>query len=252
MINGRITKEIRNKIMNTSRPSTVGKIKIGELVERKRSDGSKYTMPISNDYFIAKSDNLTYVEMYNDIIGKTSNLTINFESDKLNECCFEHFIYRDYAGKKIGFGDGTNYKMWSKLEKKFIEMEMTTKQALDYVNEHFSISNKPKLKGEIHFTLIFKIMKLQGFFGLWEFNSKGTDSTIPNITSVFDKMVQYCFDNDIEFSKIPFSLSVKKVVSNNLSNSSYPVVSLVPLFVPETNNNLRLMNHKPLELQNGN
>ena len=66
MINGRITKEIRNKIMNTSRPSTVGKIKIGELVERKRSDGSKYTMPISNDYFIAKSDNLTYVEMYND------------------------------------------------------------------------------------------------------------------------------------------------------------------------------------------
>jgi len=83
MINGRITKEIRNKIMNTSRPSTVGKIKIGELVERKRSDGSKYTMPTSHDYFIAKSKVPIYEKMYNEIIGKTSNLTITFESDKI-------------------------------------------------------------------------------------------------------------------------------------------------------------------------
>ena len=37
-------------------------------------------------------------------------------------------------------------------------------------------------------------------------------------------------------------------------NSSYPVVSLVPLFVPETNNNYLLNNNKKntLELQNGN
>jgi hypothetical protein len=238
MINGRITKEIRNKIMNTSRPSTVGKIKIGELVERKRSDGSKYTMPISNDYFIAKSENLTYVEMYNDLIGKTSNLTITFESDKLNDCCFERIVYRDNAGKNIAYGDGEIFNIWSKLEKKYIQTNIS---AID-------LKKQLNLDGKVEFTLIFKIMELQGFFGLWEFNSRGVQTSIKNITDVFDKMVLFAFDNDIEFTKIPFHLSVKKHTSNNLSNSSYPVVSLVPLFVPETNNNLRLMNNKPLEL----
>jgi len=238
MINGRITKEIRQKIMNTSRPSTVGKIKIGELVERKRSDGSKYTMPISNDFFIAKSENLTYVEMYNDLIGKTSNLTITFESDKLNECCFERIVYRDGSGKNIAYGDGEIFNVWSKLEKKYIQTNIS---AID-------LKKQLNLDGKVEFTLIFKIMELQGFFGLWEFNSRGVQTSIKNITDVFDKMVLFAFDNDIEFTKIPFHLSVKKHTSNNLSNSSYPVVSLVPLFVPETNNNLRLMNNKPLEL----
>lgn len=239
MINGRITKEIRNKIMNTSRPSTVGKIKIGELVERKRSDGSKYTMPISNDYFIAKSDNLTYVEMYNDIIGKTSNLTINFESDKLNECCFERIVYRDGSGKNIAYGDGEIFNVWSKLEKKYIQTNIS---AID-------LKKQLNLDGKVEFTLIFKIMELQGFFGLWEFNSRGVQTSIKNITDVFDKMVLFAFDNDIEFTKIPFHLSVKKHTSNNLSNSSYPVVSLVPLFVPETNNNYLLNNNKKNTLE---
>ena len=111
-----------------------------------------------------------------------------------------------------------------------------------------SIKGKLNLDGKVEFTLIFKIMELQGFFGLWEFNSRGVQTSIKNITDVFDKMVLFAFDNDIEFTKIPFHLSVKKHTSNNLSNSSYPVVSLVPLFVPETNNNFRLANNKPLEL----
>jgi hypothetical protein len=239
MINGRITKEIRNKIMNTSRPSTVGKIKIGELVERKRSDGSKYTMPISHDYFIAKSDNQTFVNMYNELVGKTSDLTITFESDKLNEVCFERIVYRDGSGKNIAYGDGDTFNVWSKLEKKYIQTNIS----------EVDLKKQLNLDGKVEFTLIFKIMELQGFFGLWEFNSKGVQTSIKNITDVFDKMVQYSFDNDIEFSKIPFFLSVKKHTSNNLSNSSYPVVSLVPLFVPEANNYKLLNNNKPLELQ---
>jgi hypothetical protein len=239
MINGRITKEIRNKIINTSRPSTVGKIKIGETTTRTKSDGvTTYQIPKALDYFIAKSENLTYVEMYNDLIGKTSNLTITFESDKLNECCFERIVYRDGSGKNIAYGDGEIFNVWSKLEKKYIQTNIS---AID-------LKKQLNLDGKVEFTLIFKIMELQGFFGLWEFNSRGVQTSIKNITDVFDKMVLFAFDNDIEFTKIPFHLSVKKHTSNNLSNSSYPVVSLVPLFVPETNNNFKLANNKPLEL----
>ena len=151
MINGRITKEIRNKIMNTSRPSTVGKIKIGETTTRTKRDGvTTYQIPKALDYFIAKSENLTYVEMYNDLIGKTSNLTITFESDKLNEVCFERLVYRDGAGKNIAYGDGEIFNVWSKLEKKYIQTNIS---AID-------LKKQLNLDGKVEFTLIFKIMEL--------------------------------------------------------------------------------------------
>jgi len=53
---------------------------------------------------------------------------------------------------------------------------------------------------------------------------------------VFDKTLEYCNKNDLDFTKVLFQLNVKKHKSFNLSNTQYPVVSLVPLFVGDSNN----------------
>jgi hypothetical protein len=218
MINGRLNDSIRDKIIKKSRPSTVGKIKIGEVVNGR---------PTSLEHFICKSNTNDYVKMFNECYGQTNSIEIQFNSSNLNDVCFERIVYRDNAGKNIAYGDGANFQVWSSQEKKYIETEITGAE----------LKKKLNIDGKVEFTLIFKLLRLNGFFGLWEFNSKGVATSIKNITDVFDKMVAFSFENDIDFTKIPFHLNVFKHKSNNLNNSKYPVVSLVPLFVPETNNN---------------
>ncbi len=230
MINGRITKEIRNKIMNTSRPSTVGKIKTGMKNEKG--------YPISLDYFVATSDTKIALEMFKEVIGdKPKEMLITFESNKISEVCIEQIVY-DKNGKRLAYGDGTNFMIYDELQKKHIERQMTGAE----------LKAKFGVEYAVELLVIFKLVKLPELFGLWEYRTKAVKSTITQITEVFDKTLEYCNKNDLDFTKVLFQLNVKKHKSFNLSNTQYPVVSLVPLFVGDSNNIKLLNNNKPLEL----
>lgn len=209
----------------TNRPSTeqsrlalprVGFIKIGY------KDGNGY--PRSTDYFIPTGK---YASMFTKVYGeKPQTIQIIFPSDDPAQVCNERYEYRDDDGRLLASGDGETFQVWN--GEQYQQFTVT-----DYPNLMAGIEKKHPNKqyqrtGEgwnIILTLNFIIPCVQGIAGVWQFSTKGTASTIPQIRDVFDAI--------LEAKKyvrgIIFDLNVQYAKSQKPGDKSrYPVVTLIP------------------------
>lgn len=194
----------------------VGFIKIGMKDE--------HGYPHSVDYFIAcgKYSGL-FNNTYND---KPSTIQIVFPDDDASKVCNERYEYRDDDGRLIASGDGEIFKVWD--GKKYESLSIK-----DYPNLMSGISNRypnrlAKKCGDgwnITLTLTFIIPTIKGIAGVWQFATKGTASTIPQIRETFDGIMA-----ERGFCKgIIFDLNVQFATTQKPGDKSkFPVVSLVP------------------------
>jgi hypothetical protein len=214
-MNGRIKREVEN-----IRIPIIGKIKCG----MKNDKG----LPQSLDYFIADGN---YKAMFNKEFGeKPKNIEIIFLSDNFEDVCNERMEIRQ-GTKLFAWGDGETFEVYSK--------------AIDDYST-FTIKERPKLleeceqrsggKWDATLTLRFLIPRIRGVFGVWQLTTKGENSSIPQIVSVFDKVKQIAGT----VMNIPFDLSVDKVKSQKPeSKSSFPVIRLIPNISQESLDTVR-------------
>lgn len=214
-MNGRITNRPNAEQGRLSLPR-VGFIKIGYKDERG--------IPRSTDYFSAVGK---YASLFTKAYGeKPQTIQIVFPNDDPAQVCNERYEYRDDDGRLLASGDGSTFKVWD--GKKYQQLSVE-----DYPNLMTSIERRYPNKqyqrtGEgwsIILTLNFIIPCVQGIAGVWQFSTKGTASTIPQIRDVFDAMLQakgyvrgIIFDLNVQFAK-----SQKPG-----DKIRYPVVSLIP------------------------
>lgn len=214
----------------------VGQIKIG----MKNAKG----YPQSVDYFIPTGK---YAGLFTQAYGeKPQTIQIVFPDDDPAKVCNERYEYRDDDGRLIAAGDGETFQVWD--GKKY--EPLTTKE---YTNLMLSIAKrypnrKSKQDGhdgwEITLTLNFIVPLVRGVAGVWQFSTKGTASTIPQIRETFDGMLE-----ERGFCKgIVWDMNVQFAVSQKPGvRSRYPVVSIVP---NESEGNLRKVTEafKPVKL----
>lgn len=200
----------------------VGQIKIG----MKNAKG----YPQSVDYFIPTGK---YAGLFSQAYGeKPQTIQIVFPDDDPAKVCNERYEYRDDDGRLIAAGDGETFQVWD--GKKY--EPLTTKE---YPNLMLSIAKrypnrKSKQDGhdgwEITLTLNFIVPLVRGVAGVWQFSTKGTASTIPQIRETFDGMLE-----ERGFCKgIIFDLNVQFATTQKPGDKSrFPVVSLVPNESPD-------------------
>ena len=214
-MNGRITNRPNAEQGRLSLPR-VGFIKIGYKDERG--------FPRSTDYFSAVGK---YASLFTKAYGeKPQTIQIVFPNDDPAQVCNERYEYRDDEGRLMATGDGSTFKVWNCKQYQQLSVE-------DYPNLMTSIERRYPNKQyqrtgdgwSIILTLNFIIPCVQGIAGVWQFSTKGTASTIPQIRDVFDAMLQakgyvrgIIFDLNVQFAK-----SQKPG-----DKSRYPVVSLIP------------------------
>lgn len=207
---------IRNEMINRLSLPIIGKIKIGIKDDRG--------LPKSIDYFVSTGK---YAGLFTKAYGeKPQTIQIVFSDDDAEKVCRERYEYRNDQGDLIASGDGETFEVWD--GKKY--QTLTTEQ---YPNLMHSIEARYPNKlyqrtGEgwqIILTLNFIIPCVRGVAGVWQFSTKGTASTIPQIRDVFDAMLQakgyvmgIIFDLNVQFAK-----SQKPG-----DKSRYPVVSMIP------------------------
>lgn len=188
----------------------VGKIKCG-----MKSDKG---YPMSTDYFIPDGN---YAPLFTQAYGeKPSTIQIVFPSDDAELVCREEYVLRDGQGKLVATGDGETFKTWSEKAKKYI-IVTTTEQPdiMAMLEKHY------KQEWKITLTLVFILPLVRGVMGCWQFQTKGSASTIPQIRDTFDTMIE----QNGKAAGVIFDLSVKMHVSQKPNEKSrYPVVSLVP------------------------
>lgn len=194
----------------------IGFIKIGYKDEKG--------FPKSVNYFIPQGK---YASLFTKVYGdKPDTIQIVFVSDDPAQVCNERYEYRDDDGRLLASGDGDTFQVWDGKQ----YQQLTVK---DYPNLMTSIerrypNNQYQRTGEgwsIILTLNFIIPCVQGIAGVWQFSTKGTASTIPQIRDVFDAMLQakgyvrgIIFDLNVQFAK-----SQKPG-----DKSRYPVVTMIP------------------------
>lgn len=205
-MNGRIKKSADYSIVALPR---IGKVKIG-----KKSDRG---FPMSVDYFIPTGK---YAGLFTKAFGeKPKTIQVVFPTDDPSQVCDEHYEYRDDEGRLIAKGDGETFEVWD-------GRQYTKLSVQQYPNVMESVKQRyPNKKGwEIRLTLNFFIPMVRGVVGLWTFETKGTASTIPQVTDTFDLMKE-----QRGFVKgIIFDLNVQFATSQKPGDKSrYPVVSLV-------------------------
>ena len=214
-MNGRITNRPSAEQSRLALPR-VGFIKIGYKDERG--------LPRSTDYFSASGK---YASLFAKAYGdKPQTIQIVFPSDVPAQVCNERYEYRDDDGRLLASGDGDTFQVWD--GKQYQHLSVT-----DYPNLMTSIEKRHPNKQyqrtgdgwSIILTLNFIIPCVQGIAGVWQFSTKGTASTIPQIRDVFDAMLQakgyvrgIIFDLNVQFAK-----SQKPG-----DKSRYPVVTLIP------------------------
>lgn len=188
----------------------VGKIKCGEKNERG--------LPRSVDYFIPAGN---YAPLFTQAYGeKPSTIQIVFPSDDAELVCREEYVLRDGQGKLVATGDGETFKTWSEKAKKYI-IVTTTEQPdiMAMLEKHY------KQEWKITLTLVFILPLVRGVMGCWQFQTKGSASTIPQVRDAFDAMLE----QNGKAAGVIFDLSVKMHKSQKPSDASrYPVVTLVP------------------------
>lgn len=217
----------------------VGFVKVG-LKEVGRN-GKEY--PKSVDYFIPTGK---YAGLFTQAYGeKPQTIQIVFPDDAPEKVCNEMYEYRDDDGRRIAYGDGETFFVWNGKQ----YCQYSTK---DYPNLMAGVAekhpNRSVMKGGdgwiVTLTVTFIIPLIRGVAGVWQFITKGTASTIPNIRDTFDAMLQ-----ERGFVKgIVWDMNVQFAVSQKPGDRSrYPVVSIVP---NESEGNLRKVTEafKPVKL----
>lgn len=242
-MNGRITNRPSTEQQGRLALPRVGFIKIG--YKKQGRDGKEY--PQSVDYFIPAGK---YATMFTKAYGeKPQTIQIVFPSDNPAQVCNERYEYRDDDGRLMATGDGTDFQVWNGKEYQHLS-------ATNYPNLMTSIEKRYPNKqyqrtGEgwsIILTLNFIIPCVQGIAGVWQFSTKGTASTIPQIRDVFDAMLQakgyvrgIIFDLNVQFAK-----SQKPG-----DKSRYPVVTLIP---NESEDNVKKVKqaYQPIQIEEKN
>jgi hypothetical protein len=179
--------------------------------------GDKF--PQSVDYFIPTGK---YASLFTDAYGqKPSTIQIVFINNDRSMVCNERYEYRDKQGRLFASGDGQEFEIWD--GKKYCKRNIATSpDIMDQVEKICPGSHK---KWEVILTLRFLIPKIKGIAGIWQFSTKGDKSSIPNIVSTFDTMM------DIKKSIVGVmcDLTVQFAKSQKPGETSrFPVVSLVP------------------------
>lgn len=218
-MNGRLIPELKQKLAKDRNFAVIGKIKIGDR-------GGNNNAPQSLDYFRATG---TYADLFDKAIGKTNKLQIVFPSNNASEVCKETLQFRDKSGNLVCEGDGENWKIWDYNKEKYVN----TKDSLENIMKDFGTPTYV-LK------LTFIILQLKTIFGVWELETKGRESSIPNILNVFDVVVEKA---GIHFTNIPFELIVTKHTTNSpyKFKRKYPVLQLICNL---SNENLNLVSEK--------
>lgn len=194
----------------------VGQIKIG----MKNANG----YPQSVDYFIPTGK---YAGLFTQAYGeKPQTIQIVFAYDEPEKSCREEYQYRDDVGKLVAYGDGETFSVWNGKQ----YAQYSTK---DYPNLMAGVAekhpNRAVLNGGdgwiVTLTVTFIIPLVRGVGGVWQFTTKGTASTIPNIRDTFDAILA-----EKQFIKgIIFDMNVQFAVSQKPGDRSrYPVVTIVP------------------------
>lgn len=188
----------------------VGKIKIGIKSERG--------FPMAVDYFVPTGK---YAGLFTQAYGeKPDTIQIVFPSDDASKVCVEEYEYRDSGGKLVATGDGETFKVWSGHEYKVFTVT-------DYPDlmERIRAKNPSPTGWKVTLTLNFIVPMVRGIMGVWQFQTKGSLSTVPNIRDTFDTMLE----TNGKVKGVIFDLSVKFAKSQHPGAASrYPVVSLVP------------------------
>ena len=218
----------------------VGFVKVG--LKEVGKNGKEY--PKSVDYFIPTGK---YAGLFTQAYGeKPQTIQIVFPDDDPAKVCNERYEYRDDDGRLIAAGDGDTFQVWDgkKYETLTTEKYPNLMQSITkrYPNKK---SRQPDCDGwEVTLTLNFIVPLVRGVAGVWQFITKGTASTIPNIRDTFDAMLQ-----ERGFVKgIVWDMNVQFAVSQKPGDRSrYPVVSIVP---NESEGNLRKVTEafKPVKL----
>ena len=174
---------------------------------------------MSTDYWLADGK---YASLFDKAYGeKPDTIQIVFPSDNPELVCREEYEFRDTQGKLVASGDGETFKVWSAKNKAYTILSVT-----EYPNLMEMVKSKyPSQDWKITLTLNFIIPKVRGIMGLWQFSTKGSASSIPQVRDTFDAVLE----QNGHASGIIFDLSVKMHTSQKPTTASkYPVVSLVP------------------------
>lgn len=191
---------------------TIGKIKVGV----KNEAG----IPRSLDYFIASGK---YKSRFDQVyFDKPNKIEIFFLSDNLREVCNERFELRGKDGRLYGKGDGDEFYIWN--EKKGDYIKYYTSKNLQFIKDLKKRCESPNGWQRV-LTLRFIIQKIKGVFGVWQFETKGKNSSIPQIIKAFDGILE----NLGTIRMIPFDLIVDKVKSQKPGQVRiFPSVKLIP------------------------
>jgi hypothetical protein len=193
----------------------LGKIKCGQ-----KSDKG---FPQSLDYFIADGK---YKAYFDKAFGsKPKDIEVIFLSDNVEEVCNERLELRQ-GTKLFAWGDGETFHVWSKEIKdyKIVTVEDHPK-VMDMAEQKASVGQKERATWKTILTLRFLIPRIGGVFGVWQLTTKGENSSIPQIVSVFDKVKSIAGT----VTNIPFDLSVDKVKSQKPDDKNlFPVIRLIP------------------------
>lgn len=213
----------------------VGAIKIG----MKSAKG----YPMSVDYFIPSGK---YAGLFAKAYGdKPQTIQIVFPDDDPSKVCRELYEYRDDEGRRIAYGDGETFNVWDGAKYK----ELTVAEYPDLMQMvPRKYPNKAARNGGdgwcITLTLSFIIPLVRGIAGVWQFVTKGTASTIPNIRDTFDAMMRergfvrgIIWDMNVQFA----------TTQKPGDRSRFPVVSIVP---NESEDNLKkiIEANKPIKV----
>lgn len=205
---------LTNKQENRLPFPLIGKVKVGELAV----SATGKTYPRSTEWFVPSGK---YASLFKEAYGEQpSTIQIVFPSDDAELVCREEYILRDNAGKLVSSGDGVNFRTWSEKQKKYIDVTTDEQPNLmEMLSKHYGQEWKVTL------TLNFILPLVRGVMGCWQFQTKGSASTIPQVRDTFDTMLE----QNGKVAGVIFDLSVVMHKSNKPNDSSrYPVVSLVP------------------------
>lgn len=193
----------------------IGRIKIGD--KAKNSAGKEY--PISIDYFRATGK---YENKFKEILGDRPNkIGIVFITDDNSEACSQYYASWD-KGKLWGEGDGETFRIWDPTIQ-----DKDGKAVGGYVDDVPKTDPRVKaIKGWAeHLNLRFVIPSIKDVLGYWEFTTKGSASTIPNIIGTFD----FIKEKAGTVMGFPFDLTVSKATGYSPGAAkSYSVVQLIP------------------------
>lgn len=225
---GRIKKEEQRKRLPFP---IIGHVKCGMKSEKG--------YPMSTDYFVATGK---YGHLFKEAYGeKPDVIQVVFPSDDADLVCREEYEFRDAAGKLVATGDGETFKVWSNKTSSYAVF--TTEQYPDIMS--MVEGRYPKCEWKVTLTLNFIIPKIRGVMGVWQFQTKGVASTIPQIRDYFDAFLE----QQGKVSGVIFDLSVIMAKSQKPGQSSrYPVVSLI---ANESRENLEMANEcrKPIMIE---